>query len=713
MIRLYDWPSQETFDLDYSLNQAGFSGPAVVINDHGFLPQNMESPYGYFCGMLSQKGRPLYFNQVPVPEFWQIAGNNLQAEVLDGEVKRASIFYIEPKQERRVKNVDWLDRKGKVRFTDHFNQWGLRFAQTAFDASQTVTLKTYYNAAGQEIIVENFKTGDIILNWQNSQYFFKNRVEFLAFYFQERQFDTDAIWYNSLSTPFFVSRYLANRTAQKDILFWQEEITDEIPGNMRLIFEQPNENTQQVIVQKYRTYQRLLDLLPLQHHDKVHYLGYIYPIAKSAKDRHKAFILTNSDQIEGLQTLVEQLPQLDFHIAAYTEMSPRLLAFEDQANVSLYPNSTRKLVLEKFKDCGLYLDINHYNEVDHSIRQAFEEGALILSFANTVHQPDFLAPQHIFEQPDQMVSCLQELLAEPASFQKMLTNQQEEAEVTDSQAYQERLATQDDRPFANVLGILETCQLIREKQLSVVRFGDGEIDIMAGHSIPYQTYHEDLAKRLKAIITRPSNDHLLVCLPDVFRDLQRYTPSARHFWEKHLQHYKTLYQGLIQSDWYGTTFLSRPYIDLQDKKASPQYFAALKQLWQDQQLLIVEGVTSRSGVGNDLFAKAKAIKRIICPSHHAYSRYEDIKKAVQQHAKDHLILLMLGPTAKVLAADLSEQGFQAIDIGHIDSEYEWFQLGVDHKVKLGHKHTAEFNYDEGIILAEDQAYQSQIVTVID
>lgn len=57
---------------------------------------------------------------------------------------------------------------------------------------------------------------------------------------------------------------------------------------------------------------------------------------------------------------------------------------------------------------------------------------------------------------------------------------------------------------------------------------------------------------------------------------------------------------------------------------------------------------------------------------------------------------MLGPTAKVLADDLQNLDNQLIDLGHIDSEYEWFKMGAKYKVKLKDKHTAEFNYYENI-----------------
>ena len=51
-----------------------------------------------------------------------------------------------------------------------------------------------------------------------------------------------------------------------------------------------------------------------------------------------------------------------------------------------------------------------------------------------------------------------------------------------------------------VLPILESLKYIKHNHASVVRFGDGEIDLMTGHSIPYQDYNEKLAKRLQQIL---------------------------------------------------------------------------------------------------------------------------------------------------------------------------------------------------------------------
>lgn len=76
---------------------------------------------------------------------------------------------------------------------------------------------------------------------------------------------------------------------------------------------------------------------------------------------------------------------------------------------------------------------------------------------------------------------------------------------------------------------------------------------------------------------------------------------------------------------------------------------------------------------------------------------------------------MLGPTAKVIVAGLVAQlTNQMIDIGHIDSEYEWMKMGATSKVKIPHKHTAEFNFDDKQVkLEKDSDFDNQIISTIE
>lgn len=278
--------------------------------------------------------------------------------------------------------------------------------------------------------------------------------------------------------------------------------------------------------------------------------------------------------------------------------------------------------------------------------------------------------------------------------------------------------TQTTQQFTNpnlpikVISILDTLHFIETNEASVARFGDGEMEIMTGQSIPYQDYDETLAHELRTIYQRPSDENFVVCQSDVFESLERYNEFAQKFWINHLSHYEFFYRELSTNCWYGSTFISRPYMDFMDKSHCTEYFDQLRRLWQNRDVLMIEGKTSRSGVGNDLFDNAKSITRIIGPSSNAYKFVEDLEIAAQKYGENKLILLMLGPTAKVLSYRLAQKGYWAIDIGHIDSEYEWFKMGATSKVKLPHKHTAEHNFDENIIFTNDPIYDSQIVAQI-
>ena len=87
---------------------------------------------------------------------------------------------------------------------------------------------------------------------------------------------------------------------------------------------------------------------------------------------------------------------------------------------------------------------------------------------------------------------------------------------------------------------------------------------------------------------------------------------------------------------------------------------------------MVEGETTKNGIGNDLFDNTRSIKRIICPAKNSFRVYRKILNAILKVDKSYLVLISLGPTAAVLACDLSKLGYQAIDIGHANSQYKKF-----------------------------------------
>ena len=106
------------------------------------------------------------------------------------------------------------------------------------------------------------------------------------------------------------------------------------------------------------------------------------------------------------------------------------------------------------------------------------------------------------------------------------------------------------------------------------------------------------------------------------------------------------------------------------------------------------------------------MQRIICPNENAFEKYGQILGAVKKQDKGRLVLLALGPTATILAYDLAKEGFRAVDIGHIDIEYEWYLMGATEKVAVKNKYTNEAyggNQQFGI---EDKEYEKQIVVKV-
>ena len=395
---------------------------------------------------------------------------------------------------------------------------------------------------------------------------------------------------------------------------------------------------------------------------------------------------TASQDIEQLDYLAEHLPNVVFQVAAWTAMGPKLYDLSNRyPNIQLYPAISRDKLEELKEKMDVYLDINLLTSTADIVEEITHLSKPILAFYKSQNGNNY---QRLYssEHPERMLADLQKLINKD-----MLEKQPDTIQVK---------------------GIDETLDYIIENKSSLVRFGDGEINMLAGDSIPYQDYDEELVSIMRDIIGQESREELVVCLPDAFTDRFKFTSWAIPFWKDHMDHYMDFYRELCSDSWYGSTFVSRPYIDFEDKSQAKAQFEKLKSIWKNRDLLIVEGATSRSGVGNDLFDEANSIKRIICPSHSAFSRVHEIEQEIEKYATGRLILCMLGPTAKVLAYRLSQKGYQVLDIGHIDSEYEWMKMGVKTKVKLSHKHTAEYNFDQDIEFIEDETYNSQIVARI-
>lgn len=190
-----------------------------------------------------------------------------------------------------------------------------------------------------------------------------------------------------------------------------------------------------------------------------------------------------------------------------------------------------------------------------------------------------------------------------------------------------------------------------------------------------------------------SNDEKInIAIADLYGSLSRYTEDAALGMRRYmdLETRKAHMQLLSFSRVYFDAYVTRPYLIYQDKKACEDIFRLWKEIFKGRHLLIVEGINSRFGVNNDLLSNALSIRRILCPARNAFRVYESIKETVLNNVrKDDVVLITLGPTATVLAYDIAREGYQAIDIGQIDNEYDWYLRNAERQIPIRGKCVAE------------------------
>ena len=250
---------------------------------------------------------------------------------------------------------------------------------------------------------------------------------------------------------------------------------------------------------------------------------------------------------------------------------------------------------------------------------------------------------------------------------------------------------------------------------SISRYGDGELSLIykkKKNGINYQEDNIEMRKRLAEILKSDLGNHI-VGIPGPLIKVDDLTLGEAYFGSKYYYtNKKNLNKFLSKTKVYYDQMISRFYLPYTDKSDCELVVEKLKQLFKDREVLIVEGENTRFGLGNELLLLAKKVKRILCPPKNAYKIYNKILERIELEDKKQLILLALGPTATILAYDLAKEGYQAVDIGHMDIEYEWYLRKADRKIDIENKAVNEVS---GVVNKEIKdkelkaVYESQII----
>ena len=180
-----------------SFRASGFQGEIISLEDDGFLPEDVLSLYQWFCrdsvdsaeAAVSASadyrvshagwtpGKPRYFDQIELPDYWEISGSAASGEVHDLHKLRGRIFYHAKSGERQVSDVDWLNEQGIARCTDHYDRRGFLYARTIFNKKGEKFCRSWFDDKGRERVVENYVTRDILVNRNGMVSLYRNRTE--------------------------------------------------------------------------------------------------------------------------------------------------------------------------------------------------------------------------------------------------------------------------------------------------------------------------------------------------------------------------------------------------------------------------------------------------------------------------------------------------------------------------------------------------------
>lgn len=202
----------------------------------------------------------------------------------------------------------------------------------------------------------------------------------------------------------------------------------------------------------------------------------------------------------------------------------------------------------------------------------------------------------------------------------------------------------------------ETVNIIVKNRVSIIRWGDGEFNILNGTSVSYQPWSIQLQKEMKQVIVDyiEGNSSYLLCMPGEFLLPKAYQMNKTHLksWIFSRYYFKKHYDVNIK---YGDAFLFA--------KGNEYLYS---KIWKNCEIDKVVFVHNNSLYADD-FVDTYKIKTIFIkiPDKDAFSKIQEIEDSLINEATyKSLILISAGPAAKVIVKDLCSIGLWCIDTGH-------------------------------------------------
>lgn len=343
-----------------------------ILKDKGTLFNNETSLMLTLAGYTGDDcQKTIYYNHLSLPDFWEVTlEQNNRGKVTYWGQKRAIINFRNPVEDRMVHSIDWLDDKGQLAYVETYNDYGKLYTREYYKNNNSL-ITIYYNKSGQEYAQTVPKSsGIMIINHPQVSGYYANRLTLL----------TDYLKQNGISDKLVL--------LDSNLIEDANQAIDCINLNdCRTLRDLVGTNSQLEMIYDFSdSSQRLVDS----------YIKVVKPRTESSLVK-TIFILSASDELEMIEELIEGLQEYHFMIGARTMVSQKFLNLGRNKNVTISAQMSKLDVERALQKCELYLDINHFLEVDYILSRAILYDIPVLSFRDIAHQKAYFYPETIFD----------------------------------------------------------------------------------------------------------------------------------------------------------------------------------------------------------------------------------------------------------------------------------------------------------------------------
>lgn len=361
MINLFQTYNKDAWDIHYTQLRQGKDYPTIVIEDDGFLPSDVTSIY-HFLGYNTCDYNPLHLNDLTLPIAYEVEREGVDFFIMSNDMVVGKVILQGEPIERIVKEVWCLDSKGYPYKKDYYNQYGYCFKTETYVKDLGLVSTSYYSVSGEVLLDENHLVGSILYNNQ----LYLNKLSLYNKCLAELGYSKEPITFNHLGTPLEI--ILSSLESGHELIFQEEVFVNSIPDNLQYVIH--NSDKISISVTNRSTYSILENMC------KVQFMMLLVPSKSDLGSFKDVLITTQTDQLTSIEDFVQQLPELEFHIAAPTQMSSKLFDLNKYSNVHLYPNISNNNLDDLFNQCGVFLDIAMSPTVFDANRRALENSLL-------------------------------------------------------------------------------------------------------------------------------------------------------------------------------------------------------------------------------------------------------------------------------------------------------------------------------------------------